>query len=174
MENHQTVGTDTIKQITVTLKELFPYGHPEFIPLLMQVMQLHSDKNFDYAGGGDPLGNFDRVADFFGMYPNFPTDKSEAIPIINAQKQIDCICWSICQHKDPKVEKLSRRSMDVVVYYLILTIKLMAIEQGIVKAKPVTTAALAGYPWPELSLAERFEKLNQAHMELITQVSNVK
>lgn len=33
------------------------YGHPRFYEILEELMQLHSDKNHDYAGKEDPLSN---------------------------------------------------------------------------------------------------------------------
>lgn len=33
-------------------------GHPDFYSLLCEMAELHSRKNHDYAGAGDPLRNF--------------------------------------------------------------------------------------------------------------------
>ena len=50
-------------QLIKELKKLYPYGHPNFIELAVNCMELHSQKNHDYAKGGNPLGNFNRVSE---------------------------------------------------------------------------------------------------------------
>lgn len=40
------------------LEDLDFYGHPGFYMLLGDMAELHSRKNHDYAGSGDPLRNF--------------------------------------------------------------------------------------------------------------------
>src|SRR4030067_624493 len=44
------------------------YGHPGFYELLEKMAELHSNKNHDYAGEGDPLRNF-RKAKEQGVEP---------------------------------------------------------------------------------------------------------
>src|SRR5687767_2358454 len=46
----------------VAFKALFKHGHPKFTEFCFDIAQLHDKKNKFYAGGGDPLGNFKRVA----------------------------------------------------------------------------------------------------------------
>jgi len=57
------------EEIEKQLKEMYPNGHPRFIKLALDCMELHSQKNSDYAKGGDPLGNFDRVSKIMQIYP---------------------------------------------------------------------------------------------------------
>lgn len=45
------MATD-LEKMSETLREAFPYGHPEFLPMLLEKMKLHSDKNHDYVKGG--------------------------------------------------------------------------------------------------------------------------
>ncbi len=42
------------------------YGHPEFYELLNEMKELHSKKNHDYAGDGNPLANF-KECERFGV-----------------------------------------------------------------------------------------------------------
>ena len=44
------------------------YGHPRFYELLDEIAELHSAKNHDYAGEGDPLRNL-RACERMGMEP---------------------------------------------------------------------------------------------------------
>lgn len=106
----------TMKGIEDVLREYFPYGHGDFIPTLLQQMQLHSDKNHDYARGGNPLGNFTRVASILKLWPGFPYDTPEGVAFIYALKQLDAEAWSMCQGGDCKVEGLDGRTDDQAVY----------------------------------------------------------
>lgn len=107
---------DKLKAQT-TLKELFPNGHPEFIPLMVQLMELHSKKNHDYAGGGDPLGNFNRVAMILQLYQGkFPYDSAQGVAMIYMLKQLDAVLWMLSQGTVAQVEGLDSRLADISVY----------------------------------------------------------
>lgn len=98
------------------LRAMFPHGHPHFIVKLLGQMDLHSRKNEAYAGGGDPLGNFKRVAMILSLYPNFPYDTPTGVAFIYALKQMDCEAWSMCQGREDKVEGYDGRTDDQAVY----------------------------------------------------------
>ena len=98
------------------LKQVFPHGHPHFVPLMVKLMDLHSKKNHDYARGGSPLGNFDRVAGMLKLWPNFPYDTPAGVAFIYALKQVDAEAWSMCQGGECKVEGIAERITDQVVY----------------------------------------------------------
>lgn len=68
---------------------------------MIQMMQLHSEKNKFYAGGGHPLGNFDRNASIFKNYPNFPYHTREGFLMCLVMKHIDAILWALCQGRKP-------------------------------------------------------------------------
>jgi len=34
------------------------HGHPDFYKLIDEIREIHSNKNHDYSGGGDPFRNF--------------------------------------------------------------------------------------------------------------------
>jgi hypothetical protein len=101
------------------LQQLYPHGHPAFLPLLMDIASLHSDKNHDYAGGGDPLGNFKRVSSIMSMYPGLPLASPTAVAMIYALKQMDAVLWGLSQNLQHKVEGATDRLRDVAVYALL-------------------------------------------------------
>lgn len=96
--------------------EQFPYGHDYFISLCVSEMKLHSDKNHDYASGGDPLGNFQRVSAILKLYPGFPYDTPAGVALINMLKQLDAILWGKAKSIKHKVEGLAGRYEDISVY----------------------------------------------------------
>jgi hypothetical protein len=105
------------KGIMETLHEFYPNGHPDYIPDMVKLMELHSKKNYDYAHGGDPLGNFDRVAEHFKMYPNLKNSDRVVVAITYAFKQIDAILHALDVGYNPEVDSLDARFQDVVVYF---------------------------------------------------------
>lgn len=98
------------------LRAKFPHGHPEFIPMTVGEMKLHSEKNFDYAAGGDPLGNFKRVATILAQYPGLQIDDPAIVAMIYALKQLDAYFWLKAQGRDGKVEGKAARLGDISVY----------------------------------------------------------
>src|SRR5574342_296492 len=76
-ECETTAPPRSLTGVEELLRELFPYGHEEFIPTVLKQIRLHSDKNHDYARGGNPLGNFTRVAAILKLWPGFPYDTPE-------------------------------------------------------------------------------------------------
>lgn len=83
------------------IKEHYSYGHPAFNDLMLSQMNLHSEKNKAYAGGGRPLGNFERNANILKNYPNFPYHTPMGFLMMLVMKHIDAILWSLCQGKNP-------------------------------------------------------------------------
>jgi hypothetical protein len=98
------------------LREQFPHGHPDFIPLTLHELQLHSDKNHDYAHGGDPLGNFKRRAAILSLYPGLDLSDPTVVAMIDQMKQMDAALWQLSQGFEAKVENFDKRQEDVGVY----------------------------------------------------------
>ena len=112
------------------LKEYYPHGHPQFIPNMIKKIALHSNKNHDYAVGGPPLGNFDRVAAFLSCYPNFPYATSVGVVIVYMLKQLDAFMWLLSQRHQAKTESLEARCADIVVYAGIIEAMLGDVVNG--------------------------------------------
>ena len=102
------------------------YGHPDFYKALEEEAELHSLKNYDYAAGGDPLGNFDRVAhlvDFYNIL-HAPYSTRTKVCIIYMFKQFDALLDSYGKGRKMKVEGHKPRIQDISVYIKILNILL--------------------------------------------------
>lgn len=95
------------------------HGHPRFYELLKDLAQLHSDKNHDYAKGGDPLGNFKRRAALYARYPGLDLSEPVVVALVDAMKQLDAALWFLSNKHEAKVEALPDRLRDVSVYALI-------------------------------------------------------
>jgi hypothetical protein len=98
------------------LVEKFPFGHPAFRKLSLEEMQLHSDKNHDYASGGNPLGNFQRVAQIKSMYTGFPDATPVGVALTYLLKQLDAVMWGLAKGIKHRVEGYGPRLQDVSVY----------------------------------------------------------
>lgn len=107
----------TVKEI---LQKEYPHGHPEFIPMCIKEMELHSKKNYDYAKGGNPLGNFERVSKILALYPGLVPGSPEVVAIIYMLKQADAALWMISNKYNGGVEGIDDRLADVHVYAKII------------------------------------------------------
>lgn len=102
-----------------SLREAYPHGHESYIGIALDQIALHSRKNKAYAGGGDTLGNFKRVAAILAQY--WPgvfggDDGPEIVAFIYALKQVDCEAWSMCQGTEDDIEGFTGRTNDQAVY----------------------------------------------------------
>ncbi len=100
------------------LKKNFPHGHPDFIPMTLDELKLHSEKNYDYAHGGNPLGNFDRVSGALTAmgYPISP----EMVAMVYAFKQLDAAIHMMVEGYEGATEDFDTRMRDVHVYAKII------------------------------------------------------
>lgn len=92
------------------------HGHPYFYEIAKQEIDLHNEKNHDYAKGGDPLGNFKRVGAILGLYPGLDPSDPKVVAAIYALKQWDAVLWGLAQKIEHKVEGLHGRLQDISVY----------------------------------------------------------
>jgi hypothetical protein len=97
------------------LRDMFPYGHVDFIPMTVKEIALHSKKNYDYAHGGDPLGNFVRVSKILQMYPGL-TLTPPVVALVYAMKQVDAVLWQLSQGYEGQVEGIQDKAQDIHVY----------------------------------------------------------
>ena len=100
----------------VKLKELYPFGHEGFIPLLVDAAKLHSEKNYGYAFGGDPLGNFNRVSEIKKLYPKMDWAQPIGVCLGYALKQVDASLWQLQGGYEDSKEGVANRLKDVFVY----------------------------------------------------------
>lgn len=115
-----------------SLKKLVrKYGHPTYFKLLDQQAELHERKNRDYAGGGTPLGNFERVGAILALYPGLPVNKPAIVALVYALKQLDAVLFAASVKRELLVDSPQERLTDVAVY---TNIAICAIEDEI-KAK---------------------------------------
>ncbi len=97
-------------------------GHPRFYELTGHEEDMHSAKNRDYAGGGRPMGNFERVAKFLEMYPGFPFATPAGVGIVYMMKQLDAAMWLLCTGREGEVEGIADRLGDISVYAKLIRI----------------------------------------------------
>ena len=98
------------------------HGHPDFYKILDSLADLHSEKNHDYAAGGDPLGNFDRRADLYARYPGLKLSNPTVVALVDAMKQLDAALWFLSNGHEAKVEGIEGRLRDVAVYSVLAII----------------------------------------------------
>lgn len=98
------------------------HGHKDYLKLTEDELELHSEKNHDYARGGDPLGNFKRVAAIKQLYPGLDWTTPTATAIDFMLKQFDAALWQLAQHFEGKVENVDARLRDAHVYLKIARI----------------------------------------------------
>lgn len=92
------------------------HGHPRFYELLKEFADLHSRKNADYAQGGKPTGNFDRVSTILSLYPGLDLSRPPIIALLFMMKQFDAVMWSLSQGYKTAVESQHDKIRDMAVY----------------------------------------------------------
>ena len=92
------------------------HGHPKFYEYTAKEVELHDQKNHDYAKGGNPLGNFLRVASILGLYPGLKPEDPVVVCLTYALKQMDAVLWGLANAIEHKVEGLHPRLEDISVY----------------------------------------------------------
>uniref|UniRef100_A0A6M3J401 Uncharacterized protein n=1 Tax=viral metagenome TaxID=1070528 RepID=A0A6M3J401_9ZZZZ len=106
-----------MKEVAEQLRKAFPHGHPDFIPMTLEEMKLHSEKNFKYTFRGNPLGNFKRVAEIMKMYPNIDWAQPACVALVYSLKQLDAAFWMLNSGHDTKsIEGIDTCLEDVSVY----------------------------------------------------------
>jgi len=113
----------TDDDLSSALRAMFPHGHEKFIDLCMKEMELHSRKNYDYAHGGNPLGNFTRVANILSNYPRLKLTPP-VIALVYAMKQLDAVLWQLSQGYEGQVEGIDEKARDIHVYVKLFRILL--------------------------------------------------
>jgi len=113
-----------LDKIIETLRKEFPFGHEDFIPMTVQEMKLHNEKNHDYAHGGKATGNFDRVANILAQYPGLDLSKPSVVATVYLLKQLDAALWLAAKGHIAKIQGQDERWEDVSVYAKIIRLLL--------------------------------------------------
>lgn len=121
-----------IKKLEERFKEIVRdfHGHPKFLEIVGDIVELHSQKNKQYAGKSDPLGNFRRGSNIIYklLSPNFRDDefrKQIAYALCLVSKQIDGAVEIIGESKENTFDSLYEKLRDCMVYFGIM----MAMEK---------------------------------------------
>ena len=111
------------------------YGHPEFFDILLELAELHSRKNHQYASLENPLGNFERASQISSkLFKNEIKNKPLAIALAYMSKQIDGVFDIVGEGKTDTIEELNDKFKDIAVYSVICMILEKEYKDGI-KAK---------------------------------------
>jgi len=102
------------------LRTSYPNGHPLFPDLTLHELELHDQKNHDYAHGGHPLGNFLRVSHILKLYPGLDLTDPAMVALVYMLKQVDAYLWIKSQRIETRVEGIQARLQDVSVYAKLL------------------------------------------------------
>jgi len=106
------------------IRLLFPNGHPDFYKKVVELCDLHSRKNGDYASNEDPMSNFTRVGMLTDVYDVWGWNVSSSFKVatIYMLKQFDAFMNLLKCKKEGKVEGVSDRLGDITVYSIIMDI----------------------------------------------------
>ncbi len=110
-----------LAKVVKDLKERFKKGHPRFVDITIDELDLHDRKNYDYTQGGDPLGNFNRVSNILSNYPNLD-NSPKVVALIYALKQVDATLWMWNQGYEGEIEGVQERLRDIHVYIKLIRI----------------------------------------------------
>lgn len=98
-------------------------GHPRFYQLTEAENKLHTAKNHDYAQGGRPMGNFERVASILAAYPKLELHHPAVVALVYLLKQLDAAFWLLNEgHVSKTGEGVAERLRDVSIYAKLATI----------------------------------------------------
>lgn len=98
------------------LAQSFPNVNLEFVALTIDELELYLEKNADYTKGGDPKGNFLRVASILRNYPGLDLGNLRVVAIVYMMKQLDAALWMLSQGYEGQVENIDTRLRDVHIY----------------------------------------------------------
>ncbi|KKL92634.1 hypothetical protein LCGC14_1882750 [marine sediment metagenome] len=111
------MGDKNQGDVLALLQERFPHGDPLFLELTLAELDGYSAKNYDYAAGGeDPNGNFNRIAQILRLYPGLNIADPRMIAILYAFKQLDQVLWSLSRGFEGRIEGIDERLTDIHVY----------------------------------------------------------
>jgi hypothetical protein len=84
--------------------------------LTQKEIELYKAKNKDYTKGGDPYGNFNRVASILSNYPKLDLAKPSVVCMVYLLKQLDAVLNMLSEGYEGEVETIDSRLTDIHVY----------------------------------------------------------
>lgn len=129
------------EEIIAKLREIWQYGDPMFYEIIVELCQLHNDKNRHYATKEDPLQNFYRVGEWLKKY-QLVTEGWEPVKValIYCLKQIDAVLKLLGENKEElfkgttesveKIEGIEGRLNDIAVYMMLARIIYRRLLEG--------------------------------------------
>lgn len=93
-----------------------------FNRLLDDEQKLFEAKNHDYAHGGNPMGNFHRVAEILSLYPNLSLSRPVVVALCYLLKQLDATCWLLSSGHTAQSEGIQDRIRDIAIYAKLMMI----------------------------------------------------
>ena len=97
-------------------------GHPKFYIILKELADLHSKKNYDYAGSGDPLGNFYRCGEMVKPLLSEGSLPETKAALIFMSKQVDAVIDMIGKGRKEQVEGITDKLNDIAIYAILARI----------------------------------------------------
>ena len=105
------------------LREVCPYGDPQFYEIIVDLCELHNDKNADYASKQAPLSNFTENGRILGDFKLItPGRTATKISMIYMWKQIAAAYKLVGTGEKGIVEGVAKRLDDVAVYAVLTRI----------------------------------------------------
>ena len=97
-------------------------GHKKFNKILEELKALHALKNEDYAGKGDPLGNFKRCGSMMKSLLSEGGYEDLKVALVYMSKQFDAVIDMIGKGRTAQVEGITDKLNDIAVYAILTRI----------------------------------------------------
>lgn len=128
------------KEIEKVFKEIWQYGDPRFYEIIIELCQLHNDKNKHYATKDDPLQNFWRVASWATKYKLLSKGwEPLKVCLLYSMKQTDAV-MKLVGEANPEliegegdIEGIGGRLDDIAVYSMLARVIYEKIKAGKLK-----------------------------------------
>lgn len=97
-------------------------GHPKFYEIIEELSELHKNKNWDYAGDGNSLGNFHRCGEMIKPLLSDTELSDMKSALIFMSKQVDAVIDMIGKGRTAQVEGITDKLNDIAVYAILARI----------------------------------------------------
>jgi len=118
-----------LEKLIKDLKNGKYYGHPGFYKIILEELELHSNKNKQYATQDDPLANFKRTGRLIKKLLKPNINPALASAMILMSKQVDAVYEMVGEGKKDTVEELEDKFKDISIYANLCIILLREIKK---------------------------------------------